>query len=71
MLPCIKMQGKMYSSVGCVQMILENHLAKAQQEKETWLRGMVERQAGTKNLEGPEKGLDYIQNAINWKPMVF
>lgn len=29
---------------------------------------MVGRQAQTKNLEGQEKSLDFIQNAINWRP---
>ena len=33
-----------------------------------WPKLMVERQAQTKNLEGQEKSLDFIQNAINWRP---
>lgn len=46
------------------QMIFENHLAQAQTRK-MWLKMIVERQARTKNLEGPEKCLDFIQIAIN------
>lgn len=33
-----------------------------------WPKLMVERQAQTKDLEGQEKSLDFIQNAINWRP---
>lgn len=49
------MQSKTYSSVGCSQTIFENHLAEVQQEKKKKWPKMVESQALTKNLEGPEE----------------
>lgn len=62
MFPFIRLQGKMYSFVGCCHMNFEHHWLKhSQRGKMMMPRMIIKCQTWNKKLDGPEKSLGIIQ----------